>query len=178
MSAQTMPMTDRDPRIVFLRLTFIPSCGTKSLTSRRGYCLSAVWDFQSQPINFLRVSAEDALRCLLAEIVSWSGDISILDWVGEPSSFHTKLFPSLHYLVWNNAVAPLPARRAITDGGSASCAVQSIAKALWLTHQIIPPMVYQLPPHSALLILSCRRAGLPRGSDTTPPSHTHDIQVV
>ncbi|KIK24023.1 hypothetical protein PISMIDRAFT_40185, partial [Pisolithus microcarpus 441] len=34
-------------------------------------------------------SAENALGRLLAEIVSHSGDISVLDWVGEPSPFHS-----------------------------------------------------------------------------------------
>ncbi|KIO09072.1 hypothetical protein M404DRAFT_132088, partial [Pisolithus tinctorius Marx 270] len=34
-------------------------------------------------------SAEDSLGRLLTEIVSRSGDISVLDWVGEASSFHS-----------------------------------------------------------------------------------------
>ncbi|KAI5988748.1 hypothetical protein EDD15DRAFT_1357945 [Pisolithus albus] len=38
-------------------------------------------------------SAENALGRLLAEIVSQSGDISVLDWVGEPSPFHS-CFPA------------------------------------------------------------------------------------
>ncbi|KAI5992113.1 hypothetical protein EDD15DRAFT_1031919 [Pisolithus albus] len=38
-------------------------------------------------------SAENALSRLLAEIVSQSGDISVLDWVGEPSPFHS-CFPA------------------------------------------------------------------------------------
>ncbi|KAI6137061.1 hypothetical protein F5141DRAFT_1209365 [Pisolithus sp. B1] len=38
-------------------------------------------------------SAENALARLLAEIVSQSGDISVLDWVGEPSPFHS-CFPA------------------------------------------------------------------------------------
>ncbi|KAI6033492.1 hypothetical protein BKA83DRAFT_490802 [Pisolithus microcarpus] len=33
-------------------------------------------------------SAENALGCLLVEIISQSGDISVLNWVGEASSFH------------------------------------------------------------------------------------------
>ncbi|KAI6016648.1 hypothetical protein BKA83DRAFT_681852 [Pisolithus microcarpus] len=38
-------------------------------------------------------SAENALGRLLAEIVSQSGDILVLDWVGEPSPFHS-CFPA------------------------------------------------------------------------------------
>ncbi|KAI5988527.1 hypothetical protein EDD15DRAFT_2531646 [Pisolithus albus] len=38
-------------------------------------------------------SAENALGRLLAEIVSQSGDISVLDWVGQPSPFHS-CFPA------------------------------------------------------------------------------------
>ncbi|KAI5982341.1 hypothetical protein EDD15DRAFT_2180979, partial [Pisolithus albus] len=38
-------------------------------------------------------SAEHALGRLLTEIVSQSGDISVLDWVGEPSLFHS-CFPA------------------------------------------------------------------------------------
>ncbi|KAI5988773.1 hypothetical protein EDD15DRAFT_2198856 [Pisolithus albus] len=38
-------------------------------------------------------SAENALGRLLAEIVSQSGDISVLDWVGDPSPFHS-CFPA------------------------------------------------------------------------------------
>ncbi|KIK12244.1 hypothetical protein PISMIDRAFT_689642, partial [Pisolithus microcarpus 441] len=38
-------------------------------------------------------SAEHALGRLLTEIVSQSGDISVLDWVGEPSPFHS-CFPA------------------------------------------------------------------------------------
>ncbi|KAI6014968.1 hypothetical protein F5J12DRAFT_814978 [Pisolithus orientalis] len=38
-------------------------------------------------------SAENALGRLLAEITSQSGDISILDWIGEASSFHS-CFPA------------------------------------------------------------------------------------
>ncbi|KIO09062.1 hypothetical protein M404DRAFT_132264 [Pisolithus tinctorius Marx 270] len=39
-------------------------------------------------------SAENALGRLLAEIISQSGDISVLDWVGEASRFHS-CFPAL-----------------------------------------------------------------------------------
>lgn len=38
-------------------------------------------------------TAEDALGRLLAEIISRSGDVSVLDWVGEPSSFNS-CFPA------------------------------------------------------------------------------------
>ncbi|KAI6096427.1 hypothetical protein EV401DRAFT_2279523 [Pisolithus croceorrhizus] len=38
-------------------------------------------------------SAENALGRLLAEIVSQSGDVSVLDWIGEPSPFHS-CFPA------------------------------------------------------------------------------------
>ncbi|KAI6096475.1 hypothetical protein EDD16DRAFT_1902891 [Pisolithus croceorrhizus] len=42
---------------------------------------------------FYGESAENALGRLLAEIISQSGDISVLDWVGEASSFHS-CFPA------------------------------------------------------------------------------------
>ncbi|KAI6022007.1 hypothetical protein EDC04DRAFT_346077 [Pisolithus marmoratus] len=38
-------------------------------------------------------SVENALGRLLAEIISHSGDVSVLDWVGEPSPFHS-CFPA------------------------------------------------------------------------------------
>ncbi|KIO09299.1 hypothetical protein M404DRAFT_132195, partial [Pisolithus tinctorius Marx 270] len=38
-------------------------------------------------------SAEKALGRLLGEIISQSGDVSVLDWVGEPSPFHS-CFPA------------------------------------------------------------------------------------
>jgi len=38
-------------------------------------------------------SAENALGCLLAEVISKSGDTSILDWIGQSSAFHN-CFPA------------------------------------------------------------------------------------
>ena len=40
-----------------------------------------------------RESAENVLRCLLAEVISKSGDTSILDWVGQSLVFHS-CFPA------------------------------------------------------------------------------------
>ncbi|KAI6169117.1 hypothetical protein EDD17DRAFT_1525411 [Pisolithus thermaeus] len=51
-------------------------------------------------------SAENALGRLLSEIVSRSGDISVLDWVGEPSPFHS-CFPA-HVTSYLKLPSPLP----------------------------------------------------------------------
>ncbi|KAI6108303.1 hypothetical protein F5141DRAFT_108657 [Pisolithus sp. B1] len=71
-----------------------------------------------------------------------------------------------------------PARRATTDSDSPSCAVQSIAKALWLTRQIISSLPWFI---NRRLILPCLsyRVGvvLLRSSDTTLPSYTYNILV-
>ncbi|KAI6040826.1 hypothetical protein EDC04DRAFT_2602066 [Pisolithus marmoratus] len=55
-------------------------------------------------------SAEHALGRLLAEIVSKSGDISILDWVGVPSPFHS-CFPA-HITSYGRLPTPLHSRNA------------------------------------------------------------------
>ncbi|KAI6104060.1 hypothetical protein EDD16DRAFT_1895318 [Pisolithus croceorrhizus] len=49
-------------------------------------------------------SAENALGRLLADIVSQSGDISVLDWIGEPSPFHS-CFPA-HIILYQRLPAP------------------------------------------------------------------------
>ncbi|KAI6016656.1 hypothetical protein BKA83DRAFT_4333663 [Pisolithus microcarpus] len=51
-------------------------------------------------------SAENALGRLLTEIVSQSGDISVLDWVGEPSLFHS-CFPA-HITSYQRLSMPPP----------------------------------------------------------------------
>ncbi|KAI6024696.1 hypothetical protein BKA83DRAFT_4251037 [Pisolithus microcarpus] len=51
-------------------------------------------------------SAENALARLLAEIVSQSGDISVLDWVGEPSPFNS-CFPA-HITSYRRLSTPPP----------------------------------------------------------------------
>ncbi|KAI5982336.1 hypothetical protein EDD15DRAFT_150556 [Pisolithus albus] len=51
-------------------------------------------------------SAEHALGRLLTEIVSQSGDISVLDWVGEPSPFHS-CFPA-HITSYQRLSIPPP----------------------------------------------------------------------
>ncbi|KAI6120026.1 hypothetical protein EDD16DRAFT_1455912, partial [Pisolithus croceorrhizus] len=55
-------------------------------------------------------SAEHALGRLLTEIVSQSGDISVLDWVGEPSPFHS-CFPA-HITSYQRLPTPPPYRDA------------------------------------------------------------------
>ncbi|KAI5998377.1 hypothetical protein F5J12DRAFT_324334 [Pisolithus orientalis] len=55
------------------------------------YCLFGIFKVHL-PVIYGE-SAENALGRLLAEIVSQSGDISVLDWVGEASSFHS-CFPA------------------------------------------------------------------------------------
>ncbi|KAI6120017.1 hypothetical protein EDD16DRAFT_1578869 [Pisolithus croceorrhizus] len=51
-------------------------------------------------------SAEKALGRLLAEIISLSGDVSLLDWVGEPSQFRS-YFPS-KITCYRSLPSPLP----------------------------------------------------------------------
>ncbi|KAI6139470.1 hypothetical protein EDD17DRAFT_1770558 [Pisolithus thermaeus] len=51
-------------------------------------------------------SAENALGRLLSEIILRSGDISVLDWVGEPSSFHS-CFPA-HVTSYQRLPSPPP----------------------------------------------------------------------
>ncbi|KAI6043617.1 hypothetical protein EDC04DRAFT_2562512 [Pisolithus marmoratus] len=53
-------------------------------------------------------SAENALGRLVAEIISQSGDISILDWVGEPSPFHS-CFPA-HITSYQHPLPSPPVR--------------------------------------------------------------------
>ncbi|KAG6326676.1 hypothetical protein ID866_12413 [Astraeus odoratus] len=55
-------------------------------------------------------SVEDALGRLLAEIISQSGETSLLDWVGEPSSFHS-CFPASF-----TSYASLPCLYSVQDG--------------------------------------------------------------
>lgn len=55
------------------------------------YSLFGIFNIH-QPVLYGE-SVEKALWRLLGEIVTWSGDVSILEWVGEPSSFHS-CFPA------------------------------------------------------------------------------------
>ncbi|KAI5982677.1 hypothetical protein EDC04DRAFT_3150711 [Pisolithus marmoratus] len=52
-------------------------------------------------------SAENALGRLLAEIISQSGDISVLDWVGEASPFHS-CFPAHITLLSSTTIVSIP----------------------------------------------------------------------
>ncbi|KAI6123346.1 hypothetical protein EV401DRAFT_2229121 [Pisolithus croceorrhizus] len=68
------------------------------------YSLFGIFNFHL-PVMYGE-SAGNALGRLLAEILSQSGDISVLDWVGEPSPFHS-CFPA-HIVSYQGLSMPPP----------------------------------------------------------------------
>lgn len=85
-------LTDFHPGIdeARLRLQWV-SARCTTLPEDTAYALFGIFGLHL-PIHYGE-SAEIALGRLLAEIISQSRDISILDWVGKPSSFHS-CFPA------------------------------------------------------------------------------------
>lgn len=74
-------------------------------------------------------SAENALGRLLSEIISRSGDISVLDWVGEPSPFHS-CFPA-HLTSYKKLPSP-PTRSIAEEPGTMLHAEQPVSPSLTL----------------------------------------------
>ncbi|KAI6157664.1 hypothetical protein BKA82DRAFT_228027 [Pisolithus tinctorius] len=102
-------------------------------------------------------SAENALGRLLSEIISQSGDISVLDWVGEASSFHS-CFPAY---ITSYRMLPLPPPQPIAEehaamihteqpeqAGSSSTTLRMLYRSLansppprFLSHRLILPCI-------------------------------------
>ncbi|KAI6098047.1 hypothetical protein EDD16DRAFT_578522 [Pisolithus croceorrhizus] len=97
-------------------------------------------------------SAENALGRLLAEIVSQSGDISVLDWIGEPSPFHS-CFPA-HIISYHRLPVPTSQPNA-EEQSPASGQQPTLFKVLQklcvlLATSLLPPFLSQfLLPSSA-----------------------------
>ncbi|KAI6038708.1 hypothetical protein EDC04DRAFT_2569440, partial [Pisolithus marmoratus] len=85
-------LTDFSPDMVDARLRLQwASLRRTTLPEDIAYSLFGVFNVHL-PIHYGE-SAENALGRLLAEIISKSGDLSVLDWVGESSPFHS-CFPA------------------------------------------------------------------------------------
>ncbi|KAI6139280.1 hypothetical protein EDD17DRAFT_364942 [Pisolithus thermaeus] len=147
-------------------------------------------------------SAENALGRLLAEIVSHSGDISVLDWVGEPSPFHS-CFPA-HITAYGRLPTPPPQPTTeeqsseISEGLSSFDVLRNIsglpvtvpAGQLRIPDSYAPGEVYDfhslarvpLPRFfNRLLTLPCIAYHVTtiqlKGSDLLTPNYTYNIQA-
>ncbi|KAI6154867.1 hypothetical protein BKA82DRAFT_4347943 [Pisolithus tinctorius] len=122
-------------------------------------------------------SAENTLGRLLAEIISQSGDISILDWVGEASPYHS-CFPA--YVTSYQTVPLLPPRPnveghalVVSERPTSSAALQALYRAL--ARAPLPRFVTRrltLP-----CIAHCVTAVQLIGSSPHAPSYTYEIQA-
>ncbi|KAI5988786.1 hypothetical protein EDD15DRAFT_2371137 [Pisolithus albus] len=130
-------------------------------------------------INNLHVSyggsAEDALDRLLAEIISLSGDISILDWVGVPSQFHCR-FPTSITSYGTLLSPPLPPEEqslTVAQQATPSKALRKFCGTL--TKSSLPRFINRRP------ILPCLsyRVDVVRlkSADASSPSYTYEIQA-
>ncbi|KAI6154947.1 hypothetical protein BKA82DRAFT_4073162 [Pisolithus tinctorius] len=118
--------------------------------------------------------AEKALGRLLAEIISQSGDISVLDWVGEASPFHS-CFPA-H--ITSYQILPLPPAQLKADQQSStmnSYAPRGVYDFHSLTRVPLPRFL------NRRLILPCIAhfvtVVLLKGSDPSAPSYMYSIQA-
>ncbi|KIK24027.1 hypothetical protein PISMIDRAFT_678503 [Pisolithus microcarpus 441] len=148
-------------------------------------------------------SAENALGRLLTEIVSQSGDISVLDWVGEPSPFHS-CFPA-HITSYQRLSTPPPRlsaeeRSSATSEGLPSFEVLSLrdlpgsptvrsvqlrtpdSNVLGDVHDIHSPARVPLARFfGRLLALPCIPYQVTaiqlKGADLSTPNYTYNIQA-
>ncbi|KAI6116787.1 hypothetical protein EDD16DRAFT_1043555 [Pisolithus croceorrhizus] len=134
-----------------LRLQWASSCRT-TRPEDVAYSLFGIFDVHL-PVLYGE-SAEFALGRLLAEVISQSGDISILDWIGEVSTFHS-CFPAR---ITSYRTLPLPSvrrRRTVIYNKSTTWVVQCAAKILSLTQRVAPATICKPTPHIAMFFLSC-----------------------
>ncbi|KAI6001456.1 hypothetical protein EDD15DRAFT_2193060 [Pisolithus albus] len=143
-------------------------------------------------------SAEHALGRLLTEIVSQSGDVSVLDWVGEPSPFHS-CFPA-HIKYYQRVPPHLNATEqsaAISEGLSSFEALRDVSgsptalpiqlrtpdsNVLGEVHDIHSPARVPLARFfGRLLALPCIpyqvTATQLKGADPSTPNYTYNIQA-
>ncbi|KAI6154900.1 heterokaryon incompatibility protein-domain-containing protein [Pisolithus tinctorius] len=128
--------------------------------------------------------AEKALGRLLAEIISQSGDISVLDWVGEASQFHS-CFPAQI-----TSFQMLPLLRSQPNAEELSAAISQNPSPTSSEDSYSPGDVYDF--HSLTRVplprFLNRRLILPciahcvtvvhlKGSDPSAPSYTYSIQA-
>ncbi|KIK17657.1 hypothetical protein PISMIDRAFT_685119 [Pisolithus microcarpus 441] len=143
-------------------------------------------------------SAEHALGRLLTEIVSQSGDISVLDWVGEPSPFHS-CFPA-HIKYYQRLPPRLNATEhsaAISEGLSSFAVLRDVlgkptvrpvhlrtpdSHVLGEVHDIHSPARVPLARFfGRLLALPCISYQVTaiqlKGADPSTPNYTYNIQA-
>ncbi|KAI6015428.1 hypothetical protein BKA83DRAFT_4129402 [Pisolithus microcarpus] len=96
-------------------------------------------------------SAGNAIGRLLMEIISQSGDVSVLDWVGEASSFHSCLPANLNpyqNMPCTHSTSNHPFRREGVDSGSARKLWSDLAElpfARFINHTLaLPSMVHRV----------------------------------
>ncbi|KAI5995968.1 hypothetical protein EDC04DRAFT_2585813 [Pisolithus marmoratus] len=124
-------------------------------------------------------SAENALGRLLAEIISQSGDISLLDWVGEASPFHS-CFPA-HIISYQPLPLPPPqpdaeehTLKVIQQPAPSSTALQTLYRSLaelplprFLSRRLILPCI----AHDVTAIQL-------KTADPHAPSYTYEMQAL
>ncbi|KAI5997276.1 hypothetical protein F5J12DRAFT_929047 [Pisolithus orientalis] len=108
-------------------------------------------------------SADKALGRLLAEIISQSGDVSVLDWVGEASSFHSCFPANL------TPYQTMPCARSTPGDLSGSEEDLESARKLWSSLADLPsPSIHQSHAHVTVI----KPAGTPG-----PQTHTYEIHA-
>ncbi|KAI5994915.1 hypothetical protein F5J12DRAFT_409788 [Pisolithus orientalis] len=117
-------------------------------------------------------SAENALGRLLAEIISISGDVSILDWVGEPSSFNSCFPANLMPYQSEPDIQPIPS-------DSAKRKALGVVKARQLYNKLLKLPLARCDNKRLMLpsIIHPVTAVRLRGSSTSPSGHTYEIHA-
>ncbi|KAI5994934.1 hypothetical protein F5J12DRAFT_410243 [Pisolithus orientalis] len=117
-------------------------------------------------------SVENALGRLLAEIISRSGDISVLDWVGEASSFNSCFPASLVPYQTVPHIQPIPNDPAIRNGLDLEktqklyCKLAALPRAGFVNNRLTLPSI--IHPITAVRLQS---------SSTSPSHHTYEIHA-
>ncbi|KAI6018059.1 hypothetical protein BKA83DRAFT_105029 [Pisolithus microcarpus] len=138
------------------------------------YSLFGIFNINNLHISYGE-SAEDALGRLLAEIISRSGDISILDWVGVPSPFHS-CFPASITSYGTLPSSPFPPEEqslTVAQQATPSKALRKFCGTL--TKSSLPRFI------NRRLILPCLSYRVDavrlKSADASSPSYTYEIQA-
>ena len=120
---------------------------------------------------------ENALGRLLAEIVSQSGDISVLDWVGEASPYHS-CFPA-HIAVYRTLPFPsshVEQSQSSTPNDHELVSFQSLNALFASLSKLDPP--YFIGRRLKLPCIVHRMTAIhPKQWEPNTPSHVYDIQA-